>query len=113
MVEVFEIEDFVINQIFRPYQPDFIDLPYESIEYKAMAKTIEQKLRRRPERIIAMLEGNPEAKERVFKRLCHFGGVKFYRYLNMDTEVIQYVRKELENGINREPKETDSSGITK
>lgn len=100
MIEVLKIEDFVINQMFRPYQSGFIDLPFESVEYKAMAKSIEQKLRRRPERIIPMLENNPETKERIFQRIRKFGGTKFYRYLDMDTRIIQYIRKEIEDGIN-------------
>lgn len=101
MIEVLKIEDFAISNMFRPYQPGFIDFPYESVEYKSMAESIEQKLRRRPEYIIPMLENNPETKERIFQRIRKCGGVKFYRYLDMDTRIIQYIRKETEDGINR------------
>lgn len=102
MIEVLKIEDFVISHMFRPYQSSFIDFPYESVEYKTMAKSIEQKLRRKPEYIIPMLENNPETKERIFQRIRKFGGVKFYRYLDMNTQIIRYIRKEIGGEYNGE-----------
>ncbi|MFQ7247567.1 MAG: hypothetical protein ACLRPH_00665 [Ruminococcus sp.] len=42
------------------------------------------------------MEKDPEIKQRVFDRLWTFGDVKFYRYLDMNNPVIQYVKKGLE-----------------
>lgn len=111
MISVLIIEDFVIHQMFRPYLSEFVRLPMGSMACTDEIKRIEGKLRRRPECIITMLERNPETKELIFQRLRNCG-VEFYRYLNMDTQIIQYVRKELGNGINREPKAADSGSIT-
>ena len=69
----------------------------QSIEFKAMQKTIESMLRRRPEYIIEILESFPEEKERVFARLRKFDGVKFYKYLNMECKLILYIKENLED----------------
>ena len=94
-MEVFKLEEFVVNQMFRPYQPDFIEAEYESYMYKTLAKTIESKLKKKPELIIELLESMPETKKRVFDRIRKFGGVKFYKYLNMENEVVKYVKSNL------------------
>lgn len=95
MIDVLCIEDFVIHQMFRPYLPAFVDCRLGERKCTEEIKRMEEKLRRHPEYIITMLERNPDEKEMVFSRLRMFG-VEFYRYLNMDTPIIQYVRKELE-----------------
>lgn len=43
-------------------------------------------------------DGNecPTAKELVFNRLKKFGGVKWYRYLDMSNQVIRWVNENLE-----------------
>lgn len=94
-MKVLKLEEFVISQMFRPFQPDFIEAEYESLIYKSLAHTIETKLRKRPEYIIELLEEFPETKIRVFNRIAKFGGVKFYKYLNMETELIKYIKKNL------------------
>ena len=54
-----------------------------------------QKLTSNPVYIIDILEKNPKVKQRVFERLRIFGGVKFYRYLDMNNPVIRYVKENL------------------
>lgn len=88
MIECLKIEDFVINEMFRPYIPSICLSDYQ--------KMIEIKLRSHPKYIIDILEKDTETKQRVFNRLRKCGGVKFYRYLDMSNPVIQYVKKGLE-----------------
>ena len=97
METVYKIEDFVINHLFRPYAQDFIyaDFNYERAVFEAMQRTIEGRLQKKPEYIIELLESMPETKKRVFDRIRKFGGVKFYKYLNMENEVIKYVKSNL------------------
>ena len=95
MIECLKIEDFVINEMFRPYATHFVDT-YEDFEFRQKQKRIERALRRNPEMIIELLEEINDAKELIFNRLQKFGGVKFYRYLDMSNPVIQYIKKGLE-----------------
>lgn len=95
MIECLKIEDFVIRDMFRPYATHFIST-YEDFEFRQKQKRIERVLRRNPEMIIEMLDEIKEARELIFNRLLKFGGVKFYRYLDMSNPVIQYVKKGLE-----------------
>lgn len=92
---VYRIEDFVVKQMFLPYSPDFIEAEYDSYLFKTLHKTIESKLRKRPELIIELLEEMPETKKSVFDRIRKFGGIKFYKYLDMDNEIIKYVNNNL------------------
>ena len=96
MIECLEIENFVILHMFRPYMPSLIPGEFQCLEYCQEQEKIELKLRSRPKYIIDILEKDPETKQRVFNRLRKFGGVKFYRYLDMKNPVIQYVKKGLE-----------------
>lgn len=96
MIECLKIEDFVVFDMFLPYIERIIFEEYESSKYKEKAYTIKRKLMSNPEYIIDILEKDPETKQRVFNRLRLFGGVKFYRYLDMSNPVIQYVKKGLE-----------------
>lgn len=93
MIECLKIEDFVIEEILYPYTPSLIPGELQSQTYIGR---MEKKLRLNPEYIIDILEKDPETKQRVFNRLRKFGGVKFYRYLDMNNPVIQYVKKGLE-----------------
>ena len=88
MIEVYKIEDFVIEQLFFPYLPSLCPSEY--------TKSVERKLMRNPEYIIQLLEENPDGKERAFRRLEMFGGVKWYRYLDMSNPVIKWVNENLE-----------------
>jgi hypothetical protein len=96
MIECLKIEDFVINEMFRPYMPSLLIGEFRSLEYCQEQEKIEHKLRSHPKYIIDILEKDRETKQRVFDRLRKCGGVKFYRYLDMSNPVIQYVKKELE-----------------
>ena len=88
MIECLKIEDFVIKHMFRPYMPSICPSDYQ--------KEIESKLCFHPEYIIHVLEKDSETKQRIFDRLRKCGGVKFYRFLDMSSPVIQYVKKGLE-----------------
>lgn len=88
MIECIKIEDFVINQMFRPYVPSICPSDYQ--------KKVESKLHSYPKYIIDILEKDPETKHQVFDRMKKCGGVHFYRYLDMSNPVIQYVKKGLE-----------------
>ena len=88
MIECIKIEDFVINQMFRPYIPSIYPSDYQ--------KKVESKLHSYPKYIIDILEKDPETKHLVFNRMKKCGGVHFYRYLDMSNPVIQYVKKGLE-----------------
>ena len=96
MIECLKIEDFVITNMFFPYMENIISEENESIKYKEKAYAIMRKLTFNPVYIIDILEKNPKAKQRVFDRLRKFGGVKFYRYLDMSNPVIRYVKEGLE-----------------
>lgn len=91
MIEVYKIEDFVIEQLFLPYLSSLCPSKY--------TKTIERKLRRNPEYIIQFLEENLDTKERVLNRIKHCGGVKWYRYLDMSNTVIQWVNENLKSEV--------------
>lgn len=99
MIECLKIEDFVIEEMFRPYMPDLKDLCHEyGVKYGGRVTSqnrVEENLRRSPELIIPFLNELPETKQKVFNRLRKCGGVKFYRYLDMSNPVIQYVKKGL------------------
>lgn len=99
MIECLKIEDFVINEMFRPYMPSLKDLCHEyEVKYGGRVtsqKRVEENLRKNPELIIYFLNELPETKQRVFNRLRKCGGVRFYRYLDMSNPVIQYVKENL------------------
>lgn len=100
MIEVVKIEDFVIEQLFLPYMPNLKEMCHEyGTKYRGHVseqKIVERNLRRNPELIIHFLNENLETKERVFSRLKKFGGVKWYRYLDMRNPVIRWVNENLE-----------------
>lgn len=95
MIEVYKIEDFVIGQLFRPYTTYFIE-QYEDYDFRKEQRKIENALRKNPQLIIDMLNEIPEAKTLVINRLRKFGGVKWYRYVDMENPVIRWVNENLE-----------------
>lgn len=97
MIEAVKIEDFVIEQVFMPYSPS-ITGTYDGNTPTDEFKKYKSMLRKNPEKIIEILDGMPETKRRVFNRLQMFGGVKWYRYLDMSNPVIRWVNKNLEEG---------------
>lgn len=97
MIEVVKIEDFVIGELFRPCMPDFINEEFQSTKYCKVQESLEKQLRKQPERIIYWLNEMPETKRKIINRIKKFGGVKWYRYLDMSNPVICWVNKNLED----------------
>lgn len=98
MITVVKLEDFVVNHLFLPFTPEFIDYANAevgNIEFHVQQVSIERKLRAKPEIIIELLEAMPEAKEKVFRRIKKFGGVAWYRYLDMSNPIIRWVKENL------------------
>ena len=98
MINVVKIEDFVVNQLFLPFTPEFIDYvdaEFGSIEFHLQQVSIERELRAKPEIIIERLEAMPETKEKAFRRIKKFGGVAWYRYLDMNNPIIRWVKENL------------------
>lgn len=95
METIYKLEDFVVNHMFRPYMYDFINDEGSKFEIESMRLAMESKFRKEPELIIELLEDMPETKKKVFRRIKAFGGVKFYKYLNMENELIKYIKQNL------------------
>ncbi len=95
MIKCLKIEEFVICELFRPYMSMFLPGDFQWTEYVEEQNRIEKKLRKTPEYIIELLEEYPQTKRLIFERLNRGGGVSFYRYLDMNCDVIQYVISEL------------------
>lgn len=95
MIECLKIEEFVICEMFRPYMSGLLPGDFQSEEYCEEQEKIEKKLRKTPEYIIELLEEYPETKRLIFERLNRADGVRFYRYLDMNCDIIQYVKSEL------------------
>lgn len=95
MIECLKIEEFVICEMFYPYMSNFLPMDSRFLLYWEEEKRIEKKLRKTPEYIIELLEEYQETKRLIFERINRCGGVKFYRYLNMNCDVIQYIKSEL------------------
>lgn len=95
MIEVLKIEDFAIRQLFLPYSVSIygVDGWHESIAEDCKYKYM---LSKNPEKIIEILNNKPLVKERVFNRIKKFGGVIWYRYLDMSNPAIRWVNENLE-----------------
>ena len=87
MIEVVKIEDFVLENMFYPYMPTLV--------YYGDTYTVDD-IKEQPERILKSLETIPDFREKVIRRLKRFGGVKWYRYLDMSNPVIRWVNENLE-----------------
>ena len=96
---VYNIEDFVIKQMFRPYKPLLVSeegLPENELDrliaYDKRVKECEAQLRKQPEKIITILNNNKEAKRCVFERLAQID-FKFYKWLKhpLIDEIMGYV----------------------
>ena len=92
MIAVIKIEDFVINEIFLPLLPSYTN-DCQNIQYRGM---IMRMLKKNPEQIIKLTEGVPGLKESVMQRLKYLGGVEWYRYLDMNNPVVQWVNDGLD-----------------
>ena len=92
MIEVVKIEDFVIEEMFLPFFPSYTN-DCQNIQYRGM---IMRMLKKNPEQIIKLTEGVPGLKESVMQRLEYLGGVEWYRYLDMNNPVVQWVNDGLD-----------------
>ena len=84
---VYNLEDFVIRQMFSPYKTLLIpedNLPENEldrmVEYEKREKACVSELRKNPERIIEVLQNNKKAYQCVFDRLSKID-FKFYKWL--------------------------------
>lgn len=84
---VYNIEDFVVKQMFMPYKTFLIpedNLPENeldrSVEYEKRGKACIKELRKNPEIIIEVLNNNKKAYQCVFGRLARID-FKFYKWL--------------------------------
>ena len=84
---VYNIEDFVVKQMFMPYKTFLIpedNLPENeldrNVEYEKREKACIRELRKNPERIIDVLKNNKKAYQCVFERLAKID-CKFYKWL--------------------------------
>ncbi len=74
---IYNLEKFVIDQMFRPYQSIIVT---EDFQAKEKIKKIENQLRRNPEMIMSILNSNKNAYRLVFDRLSRID-FKFYKWL--------------------------------
>lgn len=84
---VYNLEDFVIKQMFNPYKTLLIpedNLPENGldrdVECQRREKAYIRELRKNPEKIITVLKNNKRAYHCVFERLANID-FKFYQWL--------------------------------
>ena len=75
---VYNIENFVVNQMFRPYRSLIVE---EKFQTEEDYKRIEKELRKDPLKIMGALRNNKEAYKCVFGRLAKMN-ITFYEWLN-------------------------------
>lgn len=75
---VYNIEDFVVNQMFRPYRSVIVE---EKFQTEEEYKKIEKELRKDPLKIMWVLRNNKEAYKCVLGRLAKMN-ITFYKWLN-------------------------------
>ena len=75
---VYNIENFVVNQMFRPYKNMIVA---EKFQTEAEYKKIESSLRKEPLMIMWLLRNNKKAYTCVFGRLSKMN-IAFYKWLN-------------------------------
>ena len=105
MIEVVNIENFVVNKLYVPYLAKIFknieDFGNEITGKKNIIKYFEEcdmvrKLQIAPNLIIQLFDDRPDIKEIAFNALKESGGVKWYRYLDMNNPVIRWVNENLE-----------------
>lgn len=75
---VYNIENFVVNQMFRPYRNVIVE---EKFQTEDEYKKIEKSLRKEPQMIMWLLKYNKKAYKCVFERLAKMD-ITFYKWLN-------------------------------
>lgn len=105
MIEVVNIENFVVNKLYVPYLAKILknteDFGNKITGKENILKYFEEcdmvrKLQIDPNLIIQLFDDRPDIKEIAFNVLKESGGVKWYRYLNMNNPVIRWVNENLE-----------------
>ena len=99
----YNLEDFAIIEMFRPYSPSLDERCWEAefsndfekrIAGKNVKESYEAEIRKNVMKIVEMLENNEQAKRQVFGRLKKWNKWKFYEYLQHP--LIDYAKTELE-----------------
>ena len=97
----YNLEDFAVSEMFRPFSPtidircweaEFAKCFERRIECRKVKDDYEKAIRKDIMKIVEILENNGEAKEEVFKRL-KMGKWKFYKHLKHP--LIDYVNLNL------------------
>lgn len=98
MIEVKEIEKFVVSYFYDKYLYENIKSKHENKSAPLFCEWFEttNKLYNDPIQIISMIDEKPDIKQAAFIELKKSGGVKWYRYLDMSNPVIQWVNENLE-----------------
>lgn len=105
MIEVVNIENFVVNKLYVPYLAKILknteDFGNKITGKENILKYFEEcdmvrKLQIDPNLIIQLFDDRPDTKEIAFNALKESGGVKWYRYLDMSNPVIRWVNENLE-----------------
>ena len=105
MIEVVNIESFVVNKLYVPYLAKILknteDFGNKITGKENILKYFEEcdmvrKLQIDPNLIIQLFDDRPDTKEIAFNALKESGGIKWYRYLNMNNPVIRWVNEKLE-----------------
>lgn len=104
-IEVVNIENFVVNKLYVPYLAKILknteDFGNKITGKENILKYFEEcdmvrKLQIDPNLIIQLFDDRPDIKEIAFNVLKESGGVKWYRYLDMNNPVIRWVNENLE-----------------
>lgn len=105
MIEVVNIENFVVNKLYVPYLAKILknteDFGNKITGKENILKYFEEcdmvrKLQIDPNLIIQLFDDSPDTKEIAFNALKESGGVKWYRYLDMNNPVIRWVNENSE-----------------
>lgn len=105
MIEVVNIENFVVNKLYIPYLAKILknteDFGNKITGKENILKYFEEcdmvrKLQIDPNLIIQLFDDRPDIKEIAFNVLKESGGVKWYRYLDMNNPVIRWVNENLD-----------------
>lgn len=87
------IEDFICNNIIRPYLPSWIHHDWNTKEGKQLL----QDINKNPYQAIEMCRNNPEAANRAFARLAeigHYKGLEWYWALDSNNSLIRWITEE-------------------
>ena len=105
MIEVVNIENFVVNKLYVPYLAKILknteDFGNKITGKENILKYFEEcdmvrELQIDPNLIIQLFDDRTDIKEIAFNALKESGGVKWYRYLDMNNPVIRWVNENLE-----------------